>query len=101
MEVLNWNYSLNSCANKGKLFGVMFPNSDIAKNFQIVWTKASYIVYCGLVSHFKEVPHIVSFFDESYDNVMKKGQLDVLVRYLKVTSAKNNNFSKFVTWGTG
>ena len=33
LEVLNCNYFLSSCASKGKLFSVMFPDSDIAKNF--------------------------------------------------------------------
>ena len=70
----------------------MFPDSDTAKNFQMTSTKAIYIVYYRLAPQFKEmlldnlkeVPHIVLCFDESYNSVIKKGQVDVLLKYWQV-----------------
>ena len=70
------------------LRSVLFPDSGIAKTFQMASTKASYIVYYGLAPQFKEmlldnlVPFIVLYFDESYNSV--KGQMDVLLRYWDV-----------------
>ena len=89
LEVLNYHYFLNYCANKGNS-SVLFPDSGIAKTFQMASTKASYIVYYGLAPQFKEmlldnlkeVPFIVLYFDESYNSV--KGQMDVLLRYWDV-----------------
>ena len=91
LEVLNCNYFLSSCANKGKLFSVMFHDSDIAKNF-----KTSYILYYGLAPHFKEIlldnlkvlPHFVPCYNKWYNSVIKKGQMDVLVRYWYVNLNK-------------
>ena len=98
LEVLSCNYSLNSCSKKGKLFSEMFPDSDIAKNFQMASTKTSYVVYYGLAPHFKELlfnnleeaTYIVPCFDESYNRVIKKGQMDVLVRYWDINLSRVN-----------
>ena len=51
-------------------------------------TKTSYILYYGLAPHFKEmlldnlkeVPHFVPCYNKWYNSVIKKGQMDVLVR---------------------
>ena len=98
LEILNYSYSLNSCAKKGKLFSAMFPDSNVAQNFQIASTMASYVTYYGLAPYFKEMlfdelktaSYIVLCFDESYNGVIKKGQLDVLVRYWDVRLNKVN-----------
>ena len=83
LEVLNCNYSLNSCTKKGKLFSVIFLDSDIGKNFQKALTKAIYIVYYCLAPHFKEmlldnlkeVLYIVPCFNELYDSVRRSLRL--------------------------
>ena len=70
----------------------MFPDSDIAKNFQMTSTKAIYKVYYRLAPQFKEmlldnlkeIPHVVLCFDESYNSVIKKSQVDVLLKYWQV-----------------
>ena len=61
-------------------------------------TKASYVTYYGLAPYFKEMlldqlrkaSYIVPCFDESYNSVIKKGQMDVLVRYWDVRLNKVN-----------
>ena len=98
LEILNCSYSLNSCTKKGKLFSVMFPDSNVAQNFQMASTKASYVTYYGLAPYFKEMllgelkkaSYIVPCFDESYNSVIKKGQIDVLARYWDVRLNKVN-----------
>ena len=54
LEILNCSYSLNSCAKKGKLLSVMFPDSNVTQNFQMASTKASYVTYYGLAPYFKK-----------------------------------------------
>ena len=98
LEILNCSYSLNSCAKKVKLFSVMFQDSNVAQNFQMTSTKASYVTYYGLAPYFNEMlldelkkaSYIVPCFDESYNGVIKKGQMDVLVRYWDVRLNKVN-----------
>ena len=98
LEVLNCNYSFNSCAIKGKLFNITFADNDIAKNFIMASIETNYIVYYGLAPYFKEmlldnlseVIHIVPCFDELYNSVIKKCQMDVLVRYWDVSLNKVN-----------
>ena len=83
LEVLNCNYSLNSRTKKGKLFSVIFLDSDIGKNFQKALTKAIHIVYYGLAPHFKEmlldnlkeVLYIFLCFNELYDSVRRSLRL--------------------------
>ena len=95
LEILNCSCSLNSCAKKGKLFSVMFPDSNVAQNFQMASTKASYVTYYGLAPYFKEMlldelkkaSYIVPCFHESYNSVIKKGQV---VRYWGVRLNKVN-----------
>ena len=76
----------------------MFPDSNVAQNFQMASTKASYVTYYGLTPYFKEMllyelkkaSYIVPCFDESYNSVIKKGQMDVLARYWDVRLNKVN-----------
>ena len=66
----------------------MFPDSQVAKTFACGKTKYKYLVCHGIAPYFKEVltkslmelEHD-SLFDESYNNIVKKGQMDMYIRY--------------------
>ena len=52
-----------------------------------------------LLGNLKEVPHIVPCFDELYNNIITKGQMDVLVRNRDINLKKVNThyiFSEFM-----
>ena len=65
----------------------MFPDTKIAENFSCEKTKCSYVGCSGFASYFKglltkslsNVEHIVVFFDESFNNTSKRGQMDMSV----------------------
>ena len=67
----------------------MFPDSNIAKNFACGKTKCSYIVTYGLAPYFKSLLNdtlssldcFVAMFDESYNKISKRGQMDLHVRF--------------------
>ena len=83
------NYSFNSCANKSDLFAVMFGDSQISQSFSLGSTKLSYNVTFGLATYIKnlllesvdEVKYYSLPFDESYNRIMKKGQMNLLIRF--------------------
>ena len=89
LEVVMSNYSFNSCANKSDLFAVMFEDSQIAQSFSLGSTKLSYNITFGLAPYVKnlllgsvdEVKYYSLSFEESYDKIMKKGQMDLLIRF--------------------
>lgn len=89
LEVLRNNYSYRSCANKSTLFATMFHDSKIARNFKLGKTKCSYVLchgiapYCNDVLHetLKKTTYLVVLFDESYNSSVKKGQMDMHVRF--------------------
>ena len=55
MKVL-WSYlSYGSCLNLNELFRKMFPDSLVAKSFQLSKTKCAYFVVFGLAPYFKEL----------------------------------------------
>ena len=93
LEVIMSNYSYRSCASKSELFSVMFNDSNIAKDFSLGKTKLSYNICYGIAPHcrgmlidcLKEVPFYSLSFDESYNNALKKGQMDLHVRYWEDT----------------
>ena len=74
----------------------MFPDSKIAKQFAWGPSKMAYMATFGLVPYFSEilvkelseVPFYSLSFDQSYNTVDKKEQLDVLVRYYDVKRSK-------------
>ena len=89
LEVLMSDYSFRSCANKSNLFAVMFEDSQIAQSFSLGSTKLSYNITFGLAPYVKnlllesvdEVIYYSLSFDESYNRIMKKGQMDLLIRF--------------------
>ena len=95
LEVLMSNYLFKSCANKSDLFAVMFEDSQIAQSFSLGSTKRFYNITFGLAPCVKnlllesvdEVKYYSLSFDESYNKIMKKGQMDLLIRFWD--SAKN------------
>ena len=84
------HYSSNSSAGTDKLFAKMFPDSQIAKQFQCGKTKCSFLINFGLALYFKEklmkklqVPgtkYVISF-DESLNKVLQKEQMDIIVQF--------------------
>ena len=63
---------VNSSSSSGDLFSVMFPDSDVVKQFQCGHTKAGYVAHFGSVPYFHELmlsklpdcPYISSFFEK-------------------------------------
>ena len=89
LEVVIAKDSFCSCDNKSELFSSMFPDSQVGKTFACGKTKCKYLVCHGIAPYFKEVltkslvelKHYVCLFDESYNKVVKKGQMDMHIRY--------------------
>ena len=98
LDVLVNKYSFRSCEGKGELFSSMFPDSAIAKQFKMGKTKTNYVICYGLAPYFKEnllcelrkASFLVTSFDESFNKVIKKGQMDVLVRFWNTKDNKVN-----------
>ena len=73
----------------------MFPDSSIAQKFTFGKTKASYITH-GLAPYFHDLvynsvlqpDHIVACFDESLNEVVKEGQMNLCVRYWDVNKSR-------------
>jgi len=55
MKTLNCNYSTNSAQENNELFAAMFPDSDIAKQFQCGKTKCSYLITHGIVPYYHDI----------------------------------------------
>ena len=67
----------------------MFPDSKIAQDFACGKTKCTYIVKHGLVPYFTDLlnekldntNYYVALFDESFNYVTKKNQMDMHIRF--------------------
>ena len=67
----------------------MFKDSKIAQSFTCGSAKCLYIINFGLVLYFKDIlnqtlseaPYCVTCFDESHNDILKKGQMDLNVRF--------------------
>jgi len=83
------NYSYSSATGLNELLRTMFPDSDIAKKFQLSSTKIAYIIRFGLAPYFhskllsevKKCDHFVLAFDESLNKVTQHGQMDIHIRF--------------------
>ena len=88
VEVVMSKHSFRSC-DKSDLFSAMFSDRNTAKSFACGQTKCKYLICFGIAPYFKELinsvilelDHVVCQFDESHNDVMKKGQMDLYVRY--------------------
>ena len=89
IDVIMSNYSYRSCERKNHLFNSMFHDSKIASQFHVGKTKCAYVILHGIAPYVSdllndnltEVPFYSLSFDESYNRVLKKSQMDLLVRY--------------------
>ena len=101
------HYSYNCCSEIGQLFQKMFPDRSIAQKFTFGKTKASYNITHGLASYFHDLvynsvlqsDHIVTCLDESLNEVVQKGQMDLCVRYWDIN--KRYFDSSFLGHATG
>lgn len=90
------NYSYNSAAGLNEIFKFMFPDSEIAKKFQLGSTKMAYLTRFGLAPYFKSrlmeqvsnCDHFVLAFDESLNKVTQHGQMDLHIRFMDKVSGK-------------
>ena len=83
-------YSANSCDKVTELNIKMYPGSAIAQSCHMARTKLSYMINFGLGPHFQNTLleainksrwYSVSF-DESYNDIINKAQMDIVVRYM-------------------
>ena len=83
------HFSYSSAADMNAVFQAMFPDSEIARKFQLGSTKMAYVLKFGLAPYFhkellsqlKDCEHIVVAFDESLNKVTQHGQMDIHVRF--------------------
>ena len=89
LKVIESHYSFNSTGNISNLFGLMFPDSEIAGRFQCGGNKTSYLSTYGLGPYFtsllkvkiKKADKYVLLFDESLNKYLKRKQLDIHARF--------------------
>ena len=85
MKVVTSHFSYCSCINLNSLLASMFPDSQIAKSFEMLKTKCSYYIMYGLAPYHKEEliqkieasPNYSILFDESLNHRLQDEQLDV------------------------
>ncbi|XP_019127348.1 uncharacterized protein LOC109141461 [Larimichthys crocea] len=88
LKVMNSHYSFKSSEDTSKLFGAMFPDSEIAKRFACGERKCAYMCTFGIAPHFKKLllsevssqTTYVMLFDESLNHHLQSKQMDLHVR---------------------
>ena len=103
VDVVLSKHSFRSSANKSELFTAMFSDSQVAKQFSCGKTQDKYLLCFGVEPDFKEIlcktlselELLVYQFDESYNQVVKKSQMDLHVRYWdsSLKNAKKNDIT--------
>ena len=87
---VHWSHlSFRSCLNLNELFWKMFPDSQVAKSFQLSKTKCAYYIVFGLTPYFKELlvkdiklsPFYLLSFDEYLNNKLQEEQMDISIRF--------------------
>lgn len=89
MHVVTKKMSYNSCSDISEIFQIMFPDSTIAKQFKLGYSKVAYLVSYGLAPYFlsklmdriKTCEDYVICFDEAFNKVIHKGQMDLVIRF--------------------
>ena len=96
MDVVKNHYSLNSAANEGELFHLMFKGHQSAEEFGMSPARLSYLINLGLAPYFKstfmndliplkrslQLPSkFVSSFNESLNKVVYSKQMDIYIIY--------------------
>lgn len=89
LKVVVNHFSMWSCLGLNDLFRRMFPDSNVAKSFQLSKTKCGYLINYGLAPYFRELlnklvmssPFFTISYDESMNKVLQKEQMDLQVRF--------------------
>ena len=95
LKILTSHYSQRSCEDTDKLFKNMFPDSQMAQNFQCGRTKCSYLICFGLAPYYHNMllsklkepgTKFVISFDESLNKILQQEQMDMIVRFWDKTT---------------
>ena len=89
-------YSNNSSSDMNATFQTVFPDSNIAKQYQMGPDKLKYVVNWGLAPYFKDLliediskaKYLSVGFDESLNKITQSCQMDLMVRYWDVNNSK-------------
>ena len=81
-------YSNNICADISKIFTCMFPDSKIAKSFELGATKLKHVINFGIAPYFRDILYnhlqksdcFVVSFAESLNDYTQICQMDFLIR---------------------
>lgn len=106
MKLVTDHQSYKSSETASQLFQVMFPDSNIAKQFKCGERKSAYLAVYGLGEHFRTLlkttitgPYTV-LFDESLNHKMQTKQMDIHIRFWNDTTKKvETRFFNTVTLG--
>ena len=96
MDTKSAGYSNSSCCDNADLFQHMFPESQIAKSFQMGPIKIKYLInfgiapYCKsvLLERIKESPCFLISYNESLNPMTQTFEMDLLARYFDETGEK-------------
>ena len=89
MKSINSGFSNNATDDVGDVLRRMDPNSKVLAAFNMKKTKAAYIINHGLAPYYRDLLYeqinvtdvVVLSFDESHNDVIKKGEMVLMVRY--------------------
>ena len=89
-------FSANSCDAMSKIFQAMCPDSQIHRQFSLGTSKCSYVINFGLspffqkklIYHIKKSQIFSTSFDKSFDDTLKKQQMDLVVSYSDSSAQK-------------
>ena len=94
LNVVDKNFSFSSCASDNYLNREKFPDSEVAKAYEMSSTKVAYLIRFGIATFFKEElakevqgRPFTFHFDESTNSQTKK-QYDGYVRFFSFTSGE-------------
>ena len=93
LKCITSSYSINSCTHIEELFRTMFPDSEVAKKFQVGPNKVKYLTNYGIKLYVKSLldesiknsEFFIISFDESLNKVTQDCDMDILIRYFDST----------------
>lgn len=94
MKCVTSHFSMNSARDIKDIFQMMFPDSSIAKKITVGSTKLSYYITYGLSPYFHNqllravsgCEKFVICFDEAFNRISQRGQMDVCIRFWDANS---------------
>jgi hypothetical protein len=97
--MLEHRIPMNACKNALSLFQKMFPKDDVPKNMKISPSKAAYSINFGLAPYFEECllkdmdlsNYYALCFDESFNKIARKEQMDISFRYVDKKTKRTVN----------